>query len=109
MNNEELIKALRCCGSMIIDCKKQCPYYGKENCSARKDAAAAYELEAAEKRIAELESQMPKEGEWIEVHDWLHIPQEERGTYRCSACGQVMKYPWNYCPNCGSVMKGGCK
>ena len=51
------------------------------------------------------DEQMPKEGEWIEVHDWLQIPQEERGTYRCSACGQVMKYPWNYCPNCGSRMQ----
>ena len=45
-------------------------------------------------------------GEWIEVHDWLQIPQEESGTYRCSACGQVMKYPWNYCPNCGAKMDG---
>ena len=47
-----------------------------------------------------------KHGEWIEVHDWLQIPQEESGTYRCSACGQVMKYPWNYCPNCGAKMDG---
>lgn len=47
-----------------------------------------------------------KHGEWIEVHDWLQIPQEESGTYRCSACGQVMKYPWNYCPDCGAYMKG---
>lgn len=57
MTNTELIKALRCCGSMITDCKKHCPYYEKENCSARKDADAADALEAAEKRIAELEKQ----------------------------------------------------
>lgn len=48
-----------------------------------------------------------KHGEWIAVHDWLQIPQEESGTYRCSACGQVMKYPWNYCPNCGAKMQKG--
>ena len=52
------------------------------------------------------EAQIPKRGEWIAVIDWLQIPQEDSGTYRCSACGQVMKYPWNYCPNCGSLMRG---
>ena len=64
-------------------------------------------------QVKELIDKMPtidavevKHGEWIEVHDWLQIPQEESGTYRCSACGQVMKYPWNYCPNCGARMKG---
>jgi hypothetical protein len=54
-----------------------------------------------------IEAQIPKRGEWIAVKDWLQIPQEDSGTYRCSACGQVMKYPWNYCPNCGAKMKGG--
>lgn len=46
---DELVKALRCCGSMIIDCKKHCPYYGKENCSARKDADAADAIEKLQK------------------------------------------------------------
>ncbi len=56
-------------------------------------------------KINELEAQLPKKGEWIEVYDQLQIPQKEHGTYRCSACGQVMKYPWNHCPNCGVKMK----
>ena len=58
MTNAEIITALRCCGSMIIDCKKHCPYYEKENCSALKDADAADALEAADKRIAELEDDL---------------------------------------------------
>ena len=111
MNNAELIKALRC-EAVINDEHPRCEsckygvvvchgsredVYGCDSRRIENDAADA--LEAAE-------AQLPKEGEWIEVHDWIQIPQEERGTYRCSACGQVMKYPWNYCPNCGARMRG---
>jgi DNA-directed RNA polymerase subunit RPC12/RpoP len=78
-------------------------------------------LEAAEKRIAELEkqhgnqltrnimltAQIPKEGEWI----W----DSDTGTYLCSECnatspredqdGDYIDCP-NYCPNCGARMDG---
>ena len=65
---------------------------------------AADALEAAEKRIAELEAQLPKEGEWIDLfgHD-----------YKCSVCGEWYRMDgtpeqedMNYCPNCGAKMKG---
>ena len=53
------------------------------------DAADA--LEAAERRIAELEAQLPKEGEW----KWNSLLNE---------------YEWVdttiYCPNCGARMRG---
>ena len=73
-----------------------------------RDAADA--LEAAEKRIAELEAQMPKEGEWI------YTPLERYKEYKvkCPFCGAeyhdcydgyIDAEDMNYCPNCGSKMK----
>ena len=72
---------------------------------------AADALEAAEKRIADLETalaacrarkgeQMPKDGEWID---------EQRGRWiyaKCNLCGKVQDVRSNYCPNCGAKMKG---
>lgn len=65
--------------------------YDEENADA---------LEAAEKRIAELEAQLPKEGAWID---------EQRGRWiyaKCNLCGKVQDVRSNYCPNCGAKMKG---
>lgn len=81
---------------------------------------AADLIEAQAKRIAELEEQMPKEGEWImdeHPHD---------GDCRCSVCliaidamhernhgllnaltgGKWWRF-YRYCPNCGSRMAKG--
>lgn len=60
------------------------------------DAADA--LEAADKRIAELEAQMSKEGEWIPVDD---------GTVyvKCSVCGEISCCRGKYCTDCGARMK----
>lgn len=132
MTNAELIEALRCC---IVDFNStqsrrcnECPYRiyadGKYGCENKLKADAADALEAADKRIAEL---MPKEGEWI--IDGMNEYELSYGCigyeprYRCSKCGITTEsylrterpimpedadFP-NYCPNCGSVMKGGCK
>ena len=72
------------------------------------DAAAA--LEAAEKRIAELEAQLPKEGEWIDG-------DARKVTARCSVCGHLrlgngakfanMYVP--FCEICGAKMRKGDK
>ena len=73
--------------------------YGSQQ--AMCDAADA--LEAAEKRIAELEAQMPKDGEWLD---------EQRGRWiyaKCNLCGKVQDVRSNYCPNCGAKMDGGRK
>jgi homoaconitase/3-isopropylmalate dehydratase large subunit len=61
-------------------------------------------------RIAELEAQLPKEGEWKK------ILQNGDGTsdYQCSAClGIIMDVPdddehplCSFCPNCGARMDG---
>lgn len=45
-------------------------------------------------------------GRWIEDHDYL----------KCPECGVMVKWDftffdignWNYCPNCGAMMDGGC-
>lgn len=59
--------------------------------------------------IAELEAQIPKEGEWISSYDGFEY------DVRCSVCGEeaLIKEGGShdhayshYCPSCGSVMKG---
>ena len=122
MTNAEIITALRCCGSLDTPCKGLCSYHGVEYCLSKKDLDAANALEAADKRIAELErilkavqensginfrvwqeaeAQLPKEGEWIE---------DEYGYIHCSRCEMEWDEPehpqTNYCPNCGCAMGG---
>ena len=103
MNNAELIKALREPHDWtdVSDCMRYDVWM----------LAAADALEAAEKRIADLETalaacrgrkgeQLPKEGEWIE---------DEYGYIHCSKCEMEWDEPehpnTNYCPNCGAKMK----
>jgi rubrerythrin len=84
--NAELITELRYCANI-------------EKRKLLSDAADA--LEAAEKRIAELEAQMPKRGEWIR-HG---TDEDEFCYYECPLCGFI-GIDWNYCPNCGARMDG---
>ena len=115
MENTEIIKALRWCGSederheMCVDESYRCPMWNEDRmtdyCKADLMLAAADALEAAEKRIAEIEAQLPKEGEWIQ-----HGRLEGKTVMRCSVCSQgitSMFAPWyHYCPNCGAKMRG---
>ena len=74
---------------------------------------AADALEAAEKRIAELEAQLPKEGEWIE--DDSTYCGDDRANYKCSLCGKIGG-TWRrglkqdelppFCGSCGARMRG---
>ena len=73
------------------------------------DAADA--LEAAEKRTADLEAQLPKEGEWLRTDAFPH-------RIYCSVCYKTYvpndrwqiwvdgDIPKKFCPNCGARMKG---
>lgn len=126
MTNAELIAALRCNGKAVEDCRADgCPYISAEGwCDESNKMArdAADALEAAEKRIAELErqhgeqltrnvmlvAQLPKEGEWITTRTEYHD-----GEIYCSVCnhdapteGDYRQVKTNYCPNCGARMKG---
>ena len=110
MTNAELIKALRC----EVDCG-DCAYFRGHSCDIwgmMCDAADA--LEAAEKRIAELEAQMPKEGEWIESNT-----RPRSAQFYCSVCNRTCydiqptrdkawtkRCRYHYCPNCGCAMGG---
>ena len=111
MSNAELIKVLRYCGQGAKGTRcYNCPIYHEptEKCfEIMTDAADA--LEVAEKRIAELEAQLPKDGEWISEYDGFEW------SVRCSVCGEeaLIKEGGshdhaysNYCPNCGVKMKG---
>lgn len=64
--------------------------------------------------FAELEKQIPKEGEWIpSMYTYAdgtteHDKDEWYGElYECSICHYVMIGEENYCPNCGARMRKG--
>ena len=106
MTNAELIKALQCASHFALyqDCYEKNCYANSGKglyCNIPKLMAdAADALEAADKRIAELEAQLPKEGEWVD---------EQRGRWiyaKCNLCGKVQDVRSNYCPNCGCRMDG---
>jgi hypothetical protein len=142
MTNAELIKALRWCGGehngWCVDETYKCPLWSKDRrdkdmlgdyCKEELMTNAAYALESAEKRIAEmeksyewkayaaleesiegyktriaeLESQLSKEGEWIQMN----------GHRYCNVCGHkdspiLTNYLQNWkrsCPYCGARIK----
>lgn len=135
MKNEDLIKALRECEycnvcSIAVD--GDCPFGGRDEL----EVAAADALEAAEQRIAELEAdkktlinvvkdksdfratkdamriaeleaQLPKEGEWIaEPMTREKFYNDPYLSAKCSICGANSRERGHYCPNCGARMKG---
>lgn len=130
MTNAELIAVLRYCGNFEDreGCDEECPYFNDKDCPKRIMCDAADALEAAEKRIAELEeehnktvtaifgeeqlwwenrckeleAQIPKRGEWI------HVEGDEPWEWRCTACYKIAEGhgDFRYCPNCGARMKG---
>lgn len=111
MTNAELIKALRKCGKASADRCWDCDYYDREPlCESALANDAADALEAADKRIAEMEAQLPKEGEWM-------FSRGDGKTcvdgWTCSACGNSFHTnvpyfeEYHYCPNCGANMKKG--
>lgn len=134
MTNAEMIKALQCASHFALyqDCYEKNCYANSGKglyCNIPKLMAdAADALEAAEKRIKELESQaaffdaeklnyqenivyrdelikeleaqLPKEGEWIPIN-WTYD-----SVLKCSNCGELACCFGDYCPNCGAKMKG---
>ena len=107
----ELIDALRCCFDNDWRSCARCPYSGiTTDCERRIYNDAADALEAAEQRIAELEAQMPKEGEWIEKWRFKAdgTPFHKIGDMECGVChGDMLgRYYSKYCPHCGALLRG---
>lgn len=80
MKNEELIKALRCELYGDDECdKSDCPIWSELGCrNGIANRAAADALEAADKRIAELEAHLPK---WISMEqmETVEMKGEQNG------------------------------
>ena len=116
MTNAELIKALQCASHFALyqDCYEKNCYAnsGKGLCCniPKLMADAADELEAADKRIAELEAQLPKRGEWIEKWRFKAdgTPFHKIGDMECGVChGDMLgRYYSKYCPHCGALLRG---
>lgn len=98
MNNAELITALR------VE-----PFEVGSFGLARIMNQAADLIEAQAKRIEELEAQMPKEGEWIDMGDFEMCSVckiAQRKKYR-QYHGGFMWVRTDFCGNCGSRMRKG--
>ena len=108
MTNAELIATLRCCGKEggCLDC----PLLWKPSDACFQLAADAADLiEAQQKQIAELEAQLPKEGEWIDMGDFEMCSVckiAQRKKYR-QYNGGFMWVRTDFCPSCGSRMAKG--
>lgn len=104
MENTELIKALRCpyLGDDWCD-EQECTYWSKIGCmEGIATRAAADALEAADKRIDELEKQIPKEAHWVAV---------DNGHGVCSNCNRQdsIDNMATHCRYCGARMTKGEK
>lgn len=118
MDVKEQIAALRYCPShgcgrcVALDANGRCTLRGVVGLMNQ----AADALEAQQARIAELEAQLPKEGEWIDDNG-AKVPLDRdgytTGWCQCSVCGDWLiasdeyEVRGRYCPNCGSRMAKG--
>lgn len=58
--------------------------------------------------LNELPSVQPKHGYWIESHEHIYIANvvKEWTNWYCSECDAPNDKPTDYCPNCGTDMRG---
>ena len=109
--NELLVAALRWCPShgcgscVALDANGICVGHGIVGITH----SAADLIEAQQKQIAELEAQLPKEGEWIDMGDFEMCSVckiAQRKKYR-QYHGGFMWVRTDFCGNCGSRMAKG--
>lgn len=88
---EGLTNTEECKEDLLYDAAEQLE--DADKCNAR----LVKKCKEMEKRLAELEAQLPKEGEWI---------MDGKYNRHCSRCNENVVWSFNYCPNCGAKMKG---
>ena len=92
-NVEELIKALRYCGNFEDrdGCDEKCPYFNDKDCPKRIMCDAADALEAAEKRIAELERILKavQENSGINFRMWQEAEARMQTVTDCHTLGDA--------------------
>lgn len=131
MTQKEIVTALRCCASSEADCKGNCAFFGtsspNEDCSQKKNTAAADLIEAQKTKIDQLMADLMasvagKELEQDEVKRsaamrekvlriiesrpepiHAHIIVDWLGSCRCSHCGyDEVSCVEPYCEHCGA-------
>lgn len=114
----EYADRLGLCGNLTATCTREAHENYEKHIAELEQIADHYEQTAKDywkeaceykQRIAELEEQLPKRGEWLNVTDsysWYG---------KCSVCGEEFVVDayyaggMNYCPNCGAKMDGEVK
>lgn len=99
---EGLVNTEECKEDLLYDAAKQLGDADKCNVRLLK------KCKEMERRIAELEAKLPKEGEWIDAYIGGNLHK------RCPRCGTYIEatffandYDVSFCPVCGSRMRKG--
>ena len=65
-------------------------------------------INKAELKQIILRGSRPK-GKWIQTKDECDGVNFYDFSFECSKCGKEQSFKSNYCPNCGSYMRGGAE
>ena len=109
MKKDEIVTALRCCASPEADCKGNCAFFGtsspNEDCSQKKNTAAADLIENQQRHIEALKSALHEMAAdlvawgrvdyWLcdDVPDKLHMKYQPKndGNYENEPCVECVK------------------
>lgn len=101
MTQKEIVTALRCCASPEVDCRGNCAFFGmsspNNDCSQKKNTAAADLIEALIKANAALRDTVLRRDEQIEK---LAADRKALINELCQCCGKYKKAHEGACDGC---------